>query len=190
MVLIFGEIIPSALFTGHGQMRMAAKFIPFTKVLMASFYIVSYPIARVLDYVFGVEEDSSVISRDEFEALVTLQRPQKRRSRRIEINASPNSNRRLEEFRSHKSVHAKSYNNTFYYGSVDDDDDDSNNNCTNNSSQETTALTIDDENTEKSSTKNLSNDEVQFTDSILNYFNYLFYLFILFSFCAILNILF
>ena len=47
MVLIFGEIIPSALFTGPSQMQVAARFIPFTKFLMGAFYIISYPIGKL-----------------------------------------------------------------------------------------------------------------------------------------------
>ena len=72
MVLIFGEIIPSALFTGPGQMRMAANFIPFVKFLMTAFYVISYPIGKILDHIFGDEEDSSIISRDDFEAMVNI----------------------------------------------------------------------------------------------------------------------
>jgi Mg2+/Co2+ transporter CorC len=72
LVLIFGEIIPSALFTGKNQILLAAKLSSFVWFLLYLLYPITYPISKVLDYVFGHDEESS-FSRHELEALVILQ---------------------------------------------------------------------------------------------------------------------
>ena len=97
LVLLFGEILPSAFFTGKAQLHTAAIMIPFVKGLTVFFWPIGYPLSRCLDYVFGVEEETSVISREELGALVYLQNSD--RSRRKETN---NSNRRLESH--HNSI--------------------------------------------------------------------------------------
>ena len=72
LVLIFGEILPSALFTGPNQIVLAAKLSSFVWFLMYLLYPISYPIGKILDFVFGHEEEGSM-SRSELEALVILQ---------------------------------------------------------------------------------------------------------------------
>jgi metal transporter CNNM len=47
--------------------------IPFVKGLTFFFWPIGYPLSRCLDHVFGVEEESSVITREELGALVFLQ---------------------------------------------------------------------------------------------------------------------
>ena len=73
LVLVFGEILPSAFFTGKSQLHTAAIMIPFVKTLTFLFWPVGYPLSRCLDYVFGSEEETSLISREELGALVYLQ---------------------------------------------------------------------------------------------------------------------
>jgi metal transporter CNNM len=73
LVLIFGEILPSAFFTGRAQLHTAATMIPFVKGLTFFFWPIGYPLSLCLDLVFGVEEESSVITREELGALVFLQ---------------------------------------------------------------------------------------------------------------------
>lgn len=73
LVLVFGEILPSAFFTGKAQLHTAAIMIPFVKSLTFIFWPVGFPLSRFLDYVFGVEEETAVISREELGALVFLQ---------------------------------------------------------------------------------------------------------------------
>lgn len=77
-ILIFGEILPSALFTGPGQLAMASYLTPLVWFLMTFFWPIAYPISVVLDWVFGAEEPTSVLSREEFQALVMLQGLQKK----------------------------------------------------------------------------------------------------------------
>lgn len=55
LVLMFGEIIPSAVFTGSEQLRIAAKFAPIVSALQCLLAPVAWPIAKVLDYILGEE---------------------------------------------------------------------------------------------------------------------------------------
>jgi metal transporter CNNM len=73
LVLICGEIVPSALFTGPSQLQIAAKLSGVVWFLLILFYPVSYPLSRMLDYFFGAEEADSAVSRVELEALMLLQ---------------------------------------------------------------------------------------------------------------------
>ena len=73
LVLLFGEILPSAFFTGPRQLHVAATFIPFVKGLITFLYPIAYPLSVALDYFFGKEEDSCEMTRDELGALVMLQ---------------------------------------------------------------------------------------------------------------------
>jgi metal transporter CNNM len=80
LVLIFGEIIPSALFTGPNQLMTAAKLSSLVYFLLGLFYPIAFPIAKILDYLFGIEEGGGNITREELEALVVLQGSEPRTS--------------------------------------------------------------------------------------------------------------
>lgn len=73
LVLIFGEIIPTALFTGANQLLVAAKLTKMVYALLILFYPIAFPIAKLLDYCLGADEGDSSITREELEALVVLQ---------------------------------------------------------------------------------------------------------------------
>lgn len=73
LVLLFGEILPSAFFTGRGQLLLASKLIPVVELLMIFLKPIAYPLSKALDYIFGDEEISSTITREDLEALVLLQ---------------------------------------------------------------------------------------------------------------------
>ncbi|RLN58959.1 hypothetical protein BBJ28_00016460 [Nothophytophthora sp. Chile5] len=73
-VLLFGEIIPSAVFTGPNQLRIAAMLCPAVRVLMVIACPIAYPISRVLDMWLGADHDPAQYKRKEIKALVTLQR--------------------------------------------------------------------------------------------------------------------
>ncbi|KAL3785257.1 hypothetical protein HJC23_002712 [Cyclotella cryptica] len=51
LVLFFGEIVPSAFFTGPDQVKVAAKLVPMVKVVMALLSPLAIPIASLLDKV-------------------------------------------------------------------------------------------------------------------------------------------
>lgn len=47
-VLVFGEIIPTAVFTGPKQLTIAARFTPLVYMLQFLFFPVSYPVVSIL----------------------------------------------------------------------------------------------------------------------------------------------
>jgi CBS domain containing-hemolysin-like protein len=57
LVLLFGEIIPSAIFTGPKQLEIAYTFVPTVKFLMCFFYPIAKPIALMLDHILHKEDD-------------------------------------------------------------------------------------------------------------------------------------
>jgi len=84
LVLFFGEIVPSAFFTGPNQVEVSAKLVPLVKVVMAVLTPVAVPIAKLLDRVLhhgddnggDVEEDvteGNYMNRGELGALVRIQ---------------------------------------------------------------------------------------------------------------------
>jgi len=53
LVLMFGEIIPSAVFTGSEQLLIAAKFAPMVSLFCCLLAPVAWPIAKTLDFLLG-----------------------------------------------------------------------------------------------------------------------------------------
>ncbi len=47
-VLIFGEILPSSIFSGPSQLRLAASMSGVVNVLLIVFYVIARPIALFL----------------------------------------------------------------------------------------------------------------------------------------------
>jgi metal transporter CNNM len=90
LVLIFGEIIPSALFTGRNQILLAAKLSSFVWFLLYVLYPITFPISKILDCVFGHEEEKS-ISRNELEAFVILQNAACREEYDEQVSSGSNS---------------------------------------------------------------------------------------------------
>jgi metal transporter CNNM len=52
-VLLFGEIIPSALFTGPSQLTVSSYFAKPVRLLMVVLGPLGFPIAKTLDALFG-----------------------------------------------------------------------------------------------------------------------------------------
>lgn len=72
LVLLFGEIIPTALFTGPNQLLIAARFTPLVYFLKYLFSPIAYPMALVLDRILGVEEEGDVFNRKEIKAMMQI----------------------------------------------------------------------------------------------------------------------
>jgi len=73
-VLIFGEILPSAIFTGPKKLEPASKMVPLVKVVMILVWPIAYPIAKVLDKVLHEDEgEDGNFDRGEISALVRIQ---------------------------------------------------------------------------------------------------------------------
>ncbi|KAI9914485.1 hypothetical protein PsorP6_007827 [Peronosclerospora sorghi] len=88
-VLVFGEILPSAVFTGPNQLQIAARLCPLVRCLMLVTGPIAYPLSRVLDSWLGHErQDPAQYKRREIKALVMLQRESERRSCRDPLRHS------------------------------------------------------------------------------------------------------
>jgi metal transporter CNNM len=77
LVLFFGEIIPSAIFTGPDQLQIASKLGPVVKMAMFLLYPVAGPIAKLLDVVLhgggDGQEELNAYNRGELSALIRIQ---------------------------------------------------------------------------------------------------------------------
>lgn len=70
-VLLCGEIIPNAIFTGPDQLTIAARFINLVLFLEFIFFPLAYPLGKLLDRILGHEDDEN-LNRDELTALVQI----------------------------------------------------------------------------------------------------------------------
>ena len=52
-VLVFGEILPSAIFTGPNQLAIGSSLAPLVWFFIYSFWIIAYPISLILDRMLG-----------------------------------------------------------------------------------------------------------------------------------------
>lgn len=98
LVLLFGEILPTAIFTGKHQLTIASRLAPLVKFIMFVMYPITYPIARFLDHILHEEEGdhnnphgsddtgadendvhvpTTIFSRGELAALVRIQYDQR-----------------------------------------------------------------------------------------------------------------
>eukprot|EP00457_Paulinella_chromatophora_P003772 gb/GEZN01003780.1/.p1 GENE.gb/GEZN01003780.1/~~gb/GEZN01003780.1/.p1 ORF type:complete len:521 (-),score=90.89 gb/GEZN01003780.1/:536-1927(-) len=73
LVLLFGEIIPSAIFTGKNQLKIGAQFAPLVRLFMLVTFPVSYPMSKCLDCLLG-EDHMGRYRRAELKALIKLHR--------------------------------------------------------------------------------------------------------------------
>lgn len=82
LVLFFGEIIPSAIFTGPNQMQIATALLPLVKTVLWVLYPLAGPIAGLLDWILhdhdGSEDgddthSSATYTRGELSALIRIQ---------------------------------------------------------------------------------------------------------------------
>lgn len=72
LVLFFGEIIPSAIFTGPSQLAIAARMAPVVRLIMFVLSPISWPIAYCLDVCLG-HQQLRKYTRDEISALMRVQ---------------------------------------------------------------------------------------------------------------------
>ena len=71
LILIFGEIIPSAICTGPHQLYLAAQMTPMIKFFMCLLYPLAGPLGKLLDIL--VSDDDEGYNRTELSALVRIQ---------------------------------------------------------------------------------------------------------------------
>jgi len=72
LVLFFGEIIPSAVFTGPNQLRIASGLVPVVKFFLLLLSPIAVPIATMLDWLLHDEDDDKAYNRGELSALIRI----------------------------------------------------------------------------------------------------------------------
>jgi len=73
LILFFGEIIPSAIFTGPDQLAIAAKMVPLVNAFICFLMPLTFPIAKSLDYCLGHQHEEDVkYDRQELSTLVRI----------------------------------------------------------------------------------------------------------------------
>lgn len=81
LVLLFGEILPSAIFTGPEQLKLGYHLVPLVKLLLWIMYPFAKPLSLILDHiVHGHEGDNptgEAYNRGELAALVKIQYEQR-----------------------------------------------------------------------------------------------------------------
>jgi metal transporter CNNM len=94
LVLFFGEIIPSAIFTGPDQLHIATKLLPLVRVILWLAYPIAVPIAKLLDVLLHEKEEdddhdgppshgtSAAYTRGELSALIRIQYEERLAKRR------------------------------------------------------------------------------------------------------------
>ena len=91
IVLLCGEILPGAVFTGPSQIRIASVLSPLTVFLLAIFSPISYPLSLLLDWALGHNEGMIIYNRYEIAAMMQIQHEETLRMReaRREAHDSP-----------------------------------------------------------------------------------------------------
>jgi metal transporter CNNM len=100
LVLLFGEILPSALFTGPKQLALGSSMVPLVKLFLFVLFPIAAPVAKLLDrLVYGesdrtqVHQDRSTYDRAELTALVRIQHEERiaRKHRMVPTRMPPTS---------------------------------------------------------------------------------------------------
>lgn len=76
LLLVFGEIIPCAIFTGPDQLILASKLAPAVKAAMTILHPITYPLVKLLERLVPSDDDSGddeEYNRVELSALVRIQ---------------------------------------------------------------------------------------------------------------------
>jgi CBS domain containing-hemolysin-like protein len=97
LVLFFGEIIPSAVFTGPDQLKIASRLSPLVKTCMFVLYPVAGPIAKLLDYILHDDEEHEAYNRGELSALIRIQYEERLAAKRKKKKERARAHRILRE---------------------------------------------------------------------------------------------
>lgn len=89
LVLLFGEIIPSAICMGPQQLQLGYYMLPIFKVIRFILYPVAKPCAMLLDYIVhgpqGLDEHQEEYNRGELSALVKIQYEQRNKKNNTKV---------------------------------------------------------------------------------------------------------
>ena len=72
LVLIFGEVVPQALCTGPDQLKIAANLCVLVRIIVFLLWPLSYPISRLLDYIFGHHHKAKKLKNEDLKTLISL----------------------------------------------------------------------------------------------------------------------
>lgn len=88
LVLFFGEIIPSAIFTGPNQLKIASGLVPVVRAAMCLLYPLAGPIAKMLDCLLHEDSDDAMeaYNRGELSALIRIQYEERLAQKRRRYN--------------------------------------------------------------------------------------------------------
>lgn len=84
VVVLVGEILPSAYFTGTNQLSIAFNLIPVLRFVIILTSPISYPLGKLMDKYFHEGDDRSAFKRGELSALVRIQYEERLASKRRE----------------------------------------------------------------------------------------------------------
>ena len=73
-VLAFGEVIPQSLCTGSNQIKIACRCVPIVSIFIIVLFPLSYPIARLLDKLFGLKEVKRKLGENELRTFIGIQK--------------------------------------------------------------------------------------------------------------------
>jgi len=90
LVLFFGEIIPSAFFTGPNQMKLSSTLAPLVNLSMFLLAPVAVPIANLLDHFLG-HEDMELYNRGELKAMVRILHEERKKIKQLSKKLVPYS---------------------------------------------------------------------------------------------------
>lgn len=76
-VLVFGDILPTAVFSGPHKIKLSSFFVPLMKFLMCLLTPIALPISLFLDWILGHRDQS--YDRNQFTALVRINYEERRR---------------------------------------------------------------------------------------------------------------
>ena len=114
LVLFFGEIIPSAIFTGPNQLKLASRLVPVVRTAMWLMYPIAGPIAYLLDIVLhdndsegddGGSGGASFYNRGELSALIRIQYEERLAAKRKRKKAQQDAATELDLLLTNKSDH-------------------------------------------------------------------------------------
>jgi metal transporter CNNM len=97
LVLFFGEIIPSAVFTGPDQLKIASRLSPLVRACMFLLYPIAGPIAKLLDYILHDDEEHEAYNRGELSALIRIQYEERLEAKRRKKKERARAQRILRE---------------------------------------------------------------------------------------------
>lgn len=94
-ILIFGEIIPSAVFTGPNQVQIAGRLTPIVRTVIFLTFFISYPISKLLDALVVDDDERNLYNRGELSALIRIHYEERMAWKRRQIKQRSSVNRAI-----------------------------------------------------------------------------------------------